>query len=525
MSRRVPRSGDRRCAALCAALIVAGSLHACDDSSPPSAPAAVSLEQNRREDFLWADRLAIAPDVAKVERPPASAPWAARIAAATWDDLEGLAHEWPRGDAAARVALEDALRSAAAPMTRALAATLLGGLGDPAAAGPLCVAIDDPDAIVHVAAIRSLATLRVPWTMPRLIKTFGRYVMHPSLIARVEAAAALLRFRNVSGVPLCLRVLKEHTRFEDSVAREWPRSTRVAFEKESALAALATLTGDTYGYAADAPVAVQERAIERFDAWWTEHRDRLVRDQPRYDDAALLAKVDQLVQGLDVYQVSTSDDARFVLERLGPRMLDVYVTHLIDPSVYVRAHLLDVIAVIARDADAPSPASRAALERALGDASAAVRTQAVRVFGGFRRADLLPTVARGLQDRDASVRVAAAQALGDSGLREAWPWLEPLAARAQRDELWATAQLSLIRLGATERVDELLQMLAAEDVVDQSAALEALGSLGAPIGSFPLGGTPDERDAARQALRTWCDSRFAARTSQDAPTPGPDEAK
>lgn len=525
MSRRVPRSGDRRGAALCAALIVAGSLHACDDSSPPSAPTAVSLEQNRREDFLWADRLAVAPDVARAERPPASAAWSARIAAATWDDLDGLAHEWPRRDAAARVALEDALRSAAQPMTRALAATLLGALGDPAAAAPLCVAIDDPEAIVHVAAIRSLAALRVPWTMPRLIKTFGRYVMHPSLIARVEAAAALLRFGNVSGVPLCLRVLKEHTRFEDNVAREWPRSSRVAFEKESALAALVSLTRDAFGYAADAPVAVQERAIERFDAWWAEHRDRLVREQPRHEDASLLAKVDELVQGLDVYQVSTSDDARFVLERLGPRMLDVYVTRLNDPSVYVRTHLLDVVAVIARDADAPSPSTRAILERALVDGSAAVRTQAVRVFGGFRRAELLATVARGLQDQDASVRVAAARALGDSGLAEARPLLEPLTVRAQRDELWATAQLALIQLGATERLGELLQMLVAEDVVVQSAALEALGVLGAPIGSFPLGGTPADRAAAKQALHSWCDARFTTQVAPDAPAQGNDKGK
>lgn len=498
---------------------MAGSFPGCDDSSPPgaSAPAAVSLEQNRREDFLWADRLAVAPDVAKGDRPPASATWAARIAAATWDDLEALTREWPHGDAAARVALEDALKSPAPPMTRALAATLLGTLGDAAAAGPLCVAIDDPTPIVHVAAIRSLATLRVPWIVPRLIKTFGRYVMHPSLIARVESAAALLRFGNVSGVPLCLRVLKEHTRFEDNVAREWPRSSRVAFEKESALAAMVSLTGDAYGYAADAPVAVQEQAIQRFEAWWAEHRDRLVRDQPRFDDAAFLAKVDELVQGLDVYQVSTSDDARFVLERLGPRMLDVYVTRLTDPSVYVRAHLLDVIAVIARDADAPSPATRAALERVLADGSAAVRTQAVRVFGGFRRPDLLALVARGLQDPDASVRVAAARALGDSGLAEARPWLEPLAARPQHDELWATVQLSLIRLGSSERLGDLLQMLVAEDVVDQSAALEALGALGAPIGSFPLGGSPADRTAGKQALQQWCEARFAPRNAPDAP--------
>ncbi len=510
LSRRAPRRGDWRAAAAVATWIVATAFVSCDDGEHPDVSTATPPEQNRREDFLWGDRLAVVPAIAKPASAQPNATWSAKINTATWNDLEQLEREWPRGDASARAALEAALKPPAAPMTRALAATLLGALLDPAAAGPLCLAIDDPDPIVHVAAIRALGALRAPWTIPRLIKTFGRYVMHPTLIARVESAAALLRFQNVSGVPLCLRVLKEHTKYEDNVAREWPRSSRIAFEKEVALAALVSLTGDSFGYAADAPLPAQEAAIERFDAWWAQNRDRLVREQPRVDDPALLAKVDELVQGLDVYQVSTSDDARFVLERLGPRMLDLYALRLDDPSVYVRAHLLDVIAVLATDAEAPNADTRARLDRALTDASAAVRTQAVRVFGAFRRPELLDVVARGLGDADASVRVAAARALGDSGLREARALLEPLAARQNHDELWATAVLSLIRLGSAERLDDLLQMLVTDDVVDQSAALEALGALGAPIGSFPLGGSLAERTTAKTALAAWCAERRSA---------------
>lgn len=522
MFRRAPRRGDSRGASGLATLVVVIALCGCGDASAPSAEAPAPPEQNRREDFLWGDRLAIAPESARVPRVAPDAPWAQRIATATWDDLDVLARDWPRNEAGARTALEDALRPPAPPMTRALAATLLGAIGDPGAAGALCVAIDDPEPIVHVAAIRSLAALRAPWTMPRLIKTFGRYVLHPSLIARVEAAAALLRFHNVAGVPLCLRVLKEHTRFEDNVAREWARSSRIAFEKESALAALVSLTGDSFGYAADAPIPIQEAALVQFDAWWAKHRDRLVREQPRFDDAALLAKVDELIQGLAVYQVSTSDDARFVLERLGPRMLEVYVERLNDPSVYVRAHLLDVIAVVAADAEAPSPSVHAALEAALRDASPAVRTQAVRAFGAFRRVDLLEPVTRGLDDPDASVRVAAARALGDSGLAQARGPLEPLAQRTHHDELWASAVLSLIRLGSTERLDELLQMLGSDDVVDQSAALEALGALGAPIGAFPLGAGLSERGGAIEELRAWC-ARFRT-PANDSPAPGGNDA-
>lgn len=522
MFRPAPRRGDRRAAAL-ATLVVACLPCACDDGSRPQEQASGVPEQNRREDFLWADRLALAPAIAKPQPVTPDAAWSARITAATWDELDALERAWPRNDAPARAALEAALRPPSSPMVRAIAATLLGALRDPAAAEALCVAIADPDPIVHVAAIRSLAVLRVPWTMPRLIKTFGRYVMHPTLIARVEAAAALLRFQNVSGVPLCLRVLKEHTRFEDNTAREWPRSSRIAFEKEVALAAIVSLTGDSFGYAADAPSPVQEAALLQFDAWWAANRDRLVREQPRFDDPALLAKIDELVQGLDVYQVSTSDDARFLLERLGPRMLDAYVRRLDDPSVYVRAHLLDVIAVLAADAEPPSADARAGLERALSDDSPAVRTQAVRAFGGFRRAELLEPVARGLKDPDASVRVAATRALGDTGLAEARTLLEPVAQRSQHDEQWASAVLSLIRLGARERVTDLLQMLETEDVVDQSAALEALGVLGAPIGSFPLGATPEQRAAAKASLEAWCAQNLGA----TLPTPAEraDEAR
>ncbi|MBL8769607.1 MAG: hypothetical protein JNL94_19710 [Planctomycetes bacterium] len=70
---------------------------------------------------------------------------------------------------------------------------------------------------------------------------------------------------------------------------------------------------------------------------------------------------------------------------------------------------------------------------------------------------------------------------------------------------------------------DLLQMLETEDVVDQSAALEALGVLGAPIGSFPLGATPEQRAAAKASLEAWCAQNLGA--TLPAPAERADEAR
>jgi cyclophilin family peptidyl-prolyl cis-trans isomerase/HEAT repeat protein len=81
-----------------------------------------------------------------------------------------------------------------------------------------------------------------------------------------------------------------------------------------------------------------------------------------------------------------------------------------------------------RAAVADSAALRAeAVERltaATGDPHPHVRINALRALGGYRTRELATTLGRGLQDADANVQVAAAEALGDLGGELAAPLLE-----------------------------------------------------------------------------------------------------
>lgn len=488
---------------LTACLLVAG---ACGPREPDSAPAAAGeTEQNRRDTFLWRDRL---------NRPPlaiAVTDLAAPRRAQLLQLLDGMRNRpfaQLRDEMAACIAFGDAAipllgeRLATEPdaQVRMALVSALSEMGE-AAAPHLCLHLRDESTAVALLAVRGLGRLRVPWTLPRLLKEIGLVDAHPELIIRVEAAAAALRFANYAGVPLLLKVLKEHTALQDDRNREWAERVRIAFEKEEALRALVTLSGDDFGYSPNASYDSQADACRRFDGWWSAHRQALWQAARPVADAGLLTVVADLVDGFDVFQIRTVDNARFLLIGLGPPILTPLLEQLGDPRVYVRTHLCEVIHGFG-DLLGAADASRAveALRPLLQDVDAAVRGEATRALGRLDAAPARELLLRALHDRDGSVRVIAIKALGERGGKAALDALTGIAGAADPPDEWAAANAALVRLGQARHLITLLDGLEADAWGTQGAALDALGELGARTASFPLGGDAAARHAARQAL-------------------------
>jgi len=522
-SRHPSPCSARLSGALATAAVAALVLAACGReesgavSGPDSTQHTSQPEQNVREEFLWRDRLSLPPAGAStdslLEIPEAPAKEIARLTgllvAEDWQAVQTVAADLLSFGPEARPTLARLLREHANPGVRSAAAFLLGHLGDPNSAPTLCLALRDPDPQVCMFAARALGELQVPWTIPRLIKVLGRHFAHPELIVRVEAAAALLRFGNYTGMPFLLRILKENTSIADSANRDWAPRARIAFEKEQAAWAIASVAGHDFGFSANAPDARQVERIGAIESWWEESCVDLWAQSDRIEDPLLLARIDELLNGFEIYQVSVVDNARFVLAGLGPKCAPRLIDRLDDPSVYVRVHVLEVLEELAPLIGGEHVSAVAAAVRAkLIDAQPSVRAQAARVLGRVGGAPLYPATLEALRsassDPDGSVRVAAADALGHVRHAASEEILLPLANANLRDGVWAAANASLVRLGRSKHLEALLDGLLADDVATQSAALEALGSLGAPIADFPLGmspGSAESRAAAPKRIR------------------------
>jgi HEAT repeat protein len=88
----------------------------------------------------------------------------------------------------------------------------------------------------------------------------ARQVSDQSPIVRYEAAAALLQFRDVSGIPILIGFLEDEDR----------RMRYKSFQ------ALTEFTKDDFGYDFGAPEPVRAEAVARFKEWWASCRSELV---------------------------------------------------------------------------------------------------------------------------------------------------------------------------------------------------------------------------------------------------------
>ena len=138
-------------------------------------------------------------------------------------------------------------------------------------------------------------------------------------------------------------------------------------------------------------------------------------------------------------------------------------------------------------------AARAAVRRAVEDADASVRRQAIRELGGRRASEVGELLRVSLKDADASIRFQAATALGRIGDAASVPvLLAALTGFASRKDVEAGLRERAIgalgRLKAAEAVGAVAAQLDAPDTAVRAAAIRALGQIGG--------------DAALQALRT-----------------------
>ncbi len=114
--------------------------------------------------------------------------------------------------------------------------------------------------------------------------------------------------------------------------------------------------------------------------------------------------------------------------------------------------------LVAEDARAQTDADLAALRQGLTNPDPKLRQQAVRAIGRLERADLVPALTRSLADANVSVRIEAANAVGQSakgakGVADAMTRLVQRAKVEQEPRAWAAVAATLGRLPYTTAAD------------------------------------------------------------------------
>lgn len=174
------------------------------------------------------------------------------------------------------------------------------------------------------------------------------------------------------------------------------------------------------------------------------------------------------------------------------------------PAALRRAHALALLRCADRAAAQGKIAQAAAIYRRHWEAGpdTVVRSAALRGLLAVEKAQAIPALVAGLDDSQAKVRLAAAQALADLGDAACWK-----AVLSKFDALPADSQVNLLRLVRDPAARELaLRAARAEPAELRLAALEALGRIGdetcVPVLLPTASGEKDPfQSAARQALR------------------------
>ncbi len=359
---------------------------------------------------------AIAALVESLRRPPVTDEARVALLAAGRAAVEPLAAELAQGT----------------PSSAAIAATLLGDLGDRRATLALCAATDtrDGDAALWLVAIDALARLGDPASLPAL----ARAAEAPQADVRLAAFAALQTLADPRGTPVA----------EAGLADPDPRVRAAAVRLGSALD-----RGCATGFGWAHALGDADAAVRRAAALATVHCAETKPDPDgaaRLDDALLKASGDRSPAFLDLLAAAHAG------EPVGNRAVVDRMLGLVAAGGPAATAAADVLAVARLTDD-----QAAALARTFGESAAPVRAR------------LCPAIARGPRggewlaaliaaaDEPPEVRAAAAWAARD--VREARGALE-IAARGPDGPLARNARAALadprggewtaIRLGATD---------------------------------------------------------------------------
>ncbi|HPD16628.1 MAG TPA: HEAT repeat domain-containing protein [Planctomycetota bacterium] len=144
--------------------------------------------------------------------------------------------------------LEKATRVRSSDATRRRALLLLGSFNTPRAQDLLVGALDDPDPATRATAQRVLVDQKCERVVPDLL----RQLESVSALARMQAVSSLTRFGDKRFVPHLIKALRDPERVV----------------RDRAIQGLRKLTGEGFGFLADASAQNREEAVQLWERWW-----------------------------------------------------------------------------------------------------------------------------------------------------------------------------------------------------------------------------------------------------------------
>lgn len=321
--------------------------------------------------------------------------------------------------------------------------------------------------------LESIARSALPWTTLRLLKCFGRYDNHPMVSVRARAAMHLAGRGYASGMDLMLRILKERTRLQDDIHRDFDPSLRTAWWKEEAIAGIALLAGQDFGYSPDATVPEQERVIVEIERWWEDHRVLVWSRAPRLDDPELRRRVQEILLGMGTFQLRNVDNSVFLLTHLGPSAAPLVIEALRGSSFAIQHHCLDVLATwMTWVPVATREQWRELLVPFVADAAQPrLQEKALWAIGCSRLPSALPLLKSQLSAGPGLGQVAI-RSLGQDASPEARKVLVEFQATLDAsDPLWLPTQAARIRAGDLAPLEDFLDLLRTEGPIADRASI------------------------------------------------------
>ena len=323
------------------------------------------------------------------------------------------------GDRAATPLVASFLRNGSSPLLRGSAAVSLWRLADSTALVPLLEALDDADAGVRWRALYALEKIVNP---DQIVLLAAMHVDDDDALVRAHAVRTLGRQKSPQGTAYVLQKLADS---EAGVV-------------VNALRALSLIADTTCGACLPALVL----ALDAGDPHVRVTAATALADRFAWvpgDSTASRAALDSLAAGLrDPDAATRGACARALLARRGEAALALVQPLLADSSVYVRAAMLQALALSPESAAAPLLMARLAPGTPLLE-----RATAAEALGTLKARGAAPLLRDALVDTAALVVAAAASALAELGDPAAVPALEH-AYVAHAGDAGADARASLL---------------------------------------------------------------------------------
>ncbi len=278
---------------------------------------------------------------------------------------------------------------------RGAAALALSRVDHPASVPPLVAALRDASRYVRSFAAIACGKLGRDEAVPELLLRF-KEEYEPEGVVVNAAARSLLSFGSAGGLDRLVKNLR---------ARQ--------LEREGAIAVLAELVGDDFGFDPSGPELERRAAATKWEEWLAFDAARFLasRPPPPAPSDRLALRILATVDSLREFQMRTIDDARLVLERLSRVAVPYLRLGLRDESSKIRGYCVEVVTLLgARARDATPELTGLTRDELLAPF-------AFQALGSVAApADAGPHLLRGLDDAGRlEVRIACAAGLGALG--------------------------------------------------------------------------------------------------------------